>query len=143
MSRLCSMAHFHKNSPFGWSFEVQQFFLDRIFIINLSLMVPLEIVELWSQDLYEANGELDFDIIWKNVFVSSKKFAHQLIIHFFFLQRFYITPQFQMKCIAEKLCSKCVPNKIFLYPQYYSYSSFNLNPLHKKILLTCLNLKKT
>lgn len=73
-------------------------------------MVPLEIVELWSQDLYEANGELDFDIIWKNVFVSSKKFAHQLIIHFFFFTKILYNSSIsnEMYCwkVVFQMCSK-------------------------------------
>ena len=52
----------------------------------------------WNTELSALGVTPDWDVIWHNIFTSSKNLSHQLI-HFKLLHRLYITP-----CRANRFC---------------------------------------
>ena len=65
-------------------------------------------VELWNRDLCTFRISANWDVVWRNIFLSSKNLSHQLI-HFKLAHRIYITPcrAFLMKLSNDKNCNRC------------------------------------
>ncbi len=69
---------------------------------------PLSIKTIWNRELSDLNLSVDWERVWSNLNLTSKKLAHRLI-HFKVIHRAYITPYkiFKMKLQPNFNCHIC------------------------------------
>ena len=69
---------------------------------------PLSLDRAWKQDLPSDDNNLDWHLIWQNLFFSSRNSNHR-IIHYNFIHRAYLTPRilFKFKALPSPNCTLC------------------------------------